>query len=71
MLQVICLTNEAKETLDAPVLKIATLYTHTHTHTHNPSMKLRRDKSTCLLSQAISKWIMPKEGAIFTYLFNL
>lgn len=67
MLQVICLTNEAKETLDAPVLKIATLYTHTH----NPSMKLRRDKSTCLLSQAISKWIMPKEGAISTYLFNL
>jgi hypothetical protein len=35
MLQVICLTNEAKETLDAPVLKIATLYTHTHTHTQS------------------------------------
>lgn len=67
-MQVIRLTNEAKETLDAPVLKIATL--HTHTHTHNPSMKLRRDKSICLLSQAISKWIMPKEGAIFRYLFN-
>jgi hypothetical protein len=29
MLQVIGLTNEAKETLDAPVLKIATLHTHT------------------------------------------
>jgi hypothetical protein len=39
MLQVICLTNEAKETLDAPVLKIATLYTHTHTQSIHETKK--------------------------------